>query len=161
MPESTLLHRARTRRSGRYFKFVRDHWHAGDTLYVHYGAQYGLVYYDECKCLRLSPAQTSRSLWPLKLVKGASSSHSQAAIALTPGVIFGRHFREPNARLYVGDMSRVEGRRRVWFLYSHLNESEKLVVEAMLRRLESLGERIDGIDRPGAHAYLYRLREPR
>jgi hypothetical protein len=37
-------------------------------------------------------------------------------------------------------------------------EGDELVVEAMLRRLGSLGKRIDGIDRPRAHAYLYGLR---
>jgi len=46
----------------------------------------------------------------------------------------------------------------VWFLYSHLNyEGEQLLIESMLRRLDSLGMRINGVDRPGAHAYLYRL----
>jgi hypothetical protein len=140
-------------------EFVRDHWRPGDTLYVHYGAQYGVVYYDECRCLGLSSPHTSRSLWPLKLVGGGSSPYSQAAIALTPDVVLGRYFGEAGPRPYVRDMSRVEGRRRVWFLYSHLNdEGEESVVEAMLRRLESLGKRIDGIDRPRAHAYLYRLR---
>jgi hypothetical protein len=142
-------------------EFVRDHWRPGDTLYVHYGAQYGLLYYDECGCLRLSPPHTSRSLWPLKLVEGRSSPYSQAAIALTPDVVLGRHFSEARPHPYTRDMSTFEGRRRVWFLYSHLNYGEEIVIEAMLRRLESLGKRIDGIDRPRAHAYLYRLREGR
>lgn len=139
-------------------EFVRDHWRPGDTLYVHYGAEYGLLYYDECRCLRLSPPHTSRSLWPLKRIAGGSSPYSQAAIALTPDVVLGRHFKEARSRPYIRDLSRVEGRRRVWFLYSHLNdEGEESVVEAMLRRLELLGKRTDGIDRPRAHAYLYRL----
>jgi hypothetical protein len=140
-------------------EFVRDHWHRGDTLYVHYGAQYALLYYEECKCLRLSLPPSRRSLWPLKPVHVVSRQYPQAAIPLTRHVILGKHFSEATPNLYLRDLDRVEGGRRVWFLYSHLNQGgEQVLVEAMLRRMESLGKRIDGIDRPRAHAYLYRLR---
>ena len=143
-------------------EFVRDHWRMGDTLYVHYGTQHALLYYDECRCLRLSPPHTSRSLWPMEPVHGVSSQNARAAISLTPDLILGRYFEGAKPGPYVSDLNRIEARGRVWFLYGHLNYAgEQSVIEAMLRRLNSLGKRISGIDRPKAHAYLYRLREPR
>jgi hypothetical protein len=142
-------------------EFVRDHWHPGDSLYVHYGAQYAFLYYDQCKCLGLSLPNTYRSLWPVKPVPGGSPQFSPAAVPLSPDLILGRQFGNATPGLYVRDLTRIEGRRRVWLLYSHLNSGDDLVVKAMLRRLDSIGKRINGIDRPDAHGYLYRLRKPR
>jgi hypothetical protein len=140
-------------------EFVRDHWRHGDTIYVHNASQYAMLYYEECKCLRLSLPHSRRSLWPLKPVQEAASRYSQAAIPLTSDVILGRRFANATAAPYIKDVSRVEGRGRVWFLYSHLSsEEEQRLIQSMLRRLNSLGVRIKGVDRPGAHAYLYRLR---
>jgi len=139
-------------------EFVRDHWRQGDALYVHYGAQPALVYYEQCQCVRLSSPNTDRPLWPLKRLQGGSSQFSQAAIALTPDVILGRSFSRTTGSPYVNDLRRVERHRRVWFIYSHLTfAGEENLVQAMLRRLDSLGTRIDGIDRKTAHAYLYVL----
>ena len=45
-------------------EFVRDHWRAGDALYVHYGAQHALLYYDECRCLSLTSPESNSDLWP-------------------------------------------------------------------------------------------------
>jgi hypothetical protein len=143
-------------------EFVRDQWRAGDSLYVHYGAQYAFLYYDECKCLNLSLGNTRRSLWPVKPVEEGSSQYSPAAVPLAPNVILGQHFREATPGLYIRDLKRIEGRQRFWFLYSHLNfEEDQLVLKAMLRHLDSIAKRINEIDQPDAHAYLYRLRKPR
>jgi hypothetical protein len=142
-------------------EFVRDHWHLGDSLYVHYGTQSAFVYYEECKCLRLAPPHTRTSLWPVKPIQGGSSQYSPAAVPLARGLILGRHFENATPALYITDLNRVEDRRRVWFLYSHLNNDDELLVKAMLRHLDAIGQRIDGIDRPDAHAYLYKLRKRR
>jgi hypothetical protein len=140
-------------------EFIREHWRAGDTLYVHYGAQHALLYYSECKCLRLTLPNSSRRLWPVQHLQGVSAQHAQAAVSLTPSLVLGRHFEGPSAEPFIKDLNRIQGRGRVWYLYSHLNyEGEQLVVDGMLRRLKSLGQRVDQIDRPHAHAYLFNLR---
>jgi hypothetical protein len=142
-------------------EFVRDHWHPGDVLYVHYGAKYAFLYYTECKCLRLSRPHGG-PLWPLRRLSGDRDQLAQAAVSLTPDLILGRHFGERRHR-YVDDLNRVKGRRRVWFLYSHLSyPGEQVFIQrALLGRLESLGTRINGIDRPRAHAYLFKLHSSR
>jgi hypothetical protein len=138
--------------------FVRDHWRRGDTLYVHYGAQYGLLYYEQCDCLRLTAPNDERDLWPLRPLRESRSQYAQAAIPLTPDVLLGRYFGS-DTRRYVEDLDRVRGRRRVWFLYSHVSsaQEESMIRDVVLPHMASLGERITGIDRTGAHAYLYEL----
>jgi hypothetical protein len=138
-------------------EFVRDHWQAGDTLYVQYGAQYALLYYDTCKCLRLSRPNGS-SLWPLKPLMGERTQFAQAATALAPDVVLGRYYGS-DTRRYVEDLDRVRNRGRVWFLYTHVSDEweRSLIRSSLLRHMALLGKRINGIDRIGAHAYLYAL----
>jgi hypothetical protein len=140
-------------------EFVRDHWRPGDTLYVHYGAQYALLYYEECGCLQLAKPHTTQDLWPLRPLRGENGQFDQAAAPLAPDVILGRYFGL-NAGQYVNDLKRIRGRRRVWFLYSHVNDEGdlKIVQQSLLRYMRSNGRRIEEIDRPGVHAYLYRMR---
>jgi hypothetical protein len=139
-------------------EFIRDHWHPGDTLYVHYGSQYALLYYEECKCLDLSRPNGRRDLWPLRPLQGDTNQWAQAGIPLASDVLVGRYFAG-DTRRYVEDLDRVRTRRRVWFLYSHYAEWERgIVQDALLGHLGVIGKRIEGIDRPGAHAYLYRIR---
>ena len=138
-------------------EFVRDHWRPGDTLYVHYGAQYALLYYEECHCLRLSTPGTGRDLWPLRALRGQRNQFGQAAVPLSSDVFIGRY--HGNRGQYLSDLDRVRRRHRVWFLYSHVSSDseESFIRDDLLRHLTSLGTRIGGIDRHGAHAYLYRL----
>jgi hypothetical protein len=138
--------------------FVRDHWRPGDTLYVHYGAQYALLYYEECNCLRLSAPGTGRGLWPLRALQGQRNQFDQAAVPLSSDVVIGRYHGFDKGQ-YVADLDRIRERHRVWFLYSHVSSGfeESFIRDGLLGHLALLGKRIGGIDRPGAHAYLYRL----
>lgn len=140
-------------------EFVRDHWRAGDTLYVHYGAQYALLYYEECNCLRLSvPQGGGHQLWPLRALTGQKNQFDQAAVPLTSDVVIGRYHGIDKGG-YLADLDRVRHRHRVWFLYSHVSSDleRSQIRDDLLGHLASFGTRINGIDRPGAHAYLYRL----
>jgi uncharacterized membrane protein len=139
-------------------EFVRDHSRPGDTLYVDYAAQYALLYYHRCHCLRFSAAHDSCDLWPLRPLHAGTSQFAQAAVPVTHDVLLGQYFGTDTNR-YVEDLDRVRGRRRVWFLYSHVSSAwhQSLIRDVLLRRMALLGERINGIDRPGAHAYLYQL----
>jgi hypothetical protein len=154
-----LVHPRTTEEIRPVLEFVRDHWRPGDVLYVHYNAQYAFLYYDICKCLRLSLPRSGRDLWPLEPLRGQRTTHGPAAIALAPDVVLGR-YHGGNSHLYIEELDRLRTHRRVWFLYSHVSsESERSLVKgALLPHMASLGNRINGIDRTGAHAYLYELR---
>jgi hypothetical protein len=139
-------------------EYVRRHWRQGDVLYVHFGAQYALLYYTECGCLDLTRPGTTRPLWPLHPLAGGATQESPAALSESPTVIVGRYLGD-TPRPYLADLDRVRHARRVWFLYTHLSGSGQVaVLDAMLRDLPRLGRRVGGIDRRGAHAYLFRLR---
>jgi Dolichyl-phosphate-mannose-protein mannosyltransferase len=140
-------------------EYVRDHWRAGDTLYVHNGAEYAFLYYKECKCVRLSPGKSSRQLWPLRPLEGANEQFAQPAVAVSHGVVLGRYFGTDYPR-YLTDLDRVRHRCSVWFLYSHVNSSaeDDFIRRKLLPHMAMLGMRVAGIDEPGAHAYLYKMR---
>jgi hypothetical protein len=137
--------------------FVRDHWHTGDTLYVHYEAQYALVYYDTCKCFRLSRPD-GRNLWRLEPLLNARAQFAPAATAGASDVVLGRYYGF-DTRRYIEDLDRVRNRRRVWFLYTHVSDERdrSIVRSSLLPHLAKLAKKIEAIDRKGAHAYLYEL----
>jgi hypothetical protein len=138
--------------------YVRKHWRAGDSMYVHYGAQYALLYYEECDCFGQG-ADDLRHVWPLRPIPRDGGDFPQAAVALTSAVVIGGHFGLRDRR-YVRDLDRVMDHKRVWFLYSHLSYDgeESFIKHKLLTRLRSWGDRVAGIDEPGAHAYLYRAK---
>ncbi len=136
--------------------FVRDHWRAGDTLYIHYGAQYAFLYYEECGCLRLTVR--GRALWPVRELAGRHQV-DQAVLSRTRALVVGRYYGS-HRREAVASLRKLMGRGRVWFLYSHVaNPAEASFIEhGLIGALDDMGVRLDGIDRHGAHAYLYDLK---
>ena len=133
-------------------EYVQGHWHPGDTLYVHNGAQYAFVYYEECRCMHLS-------LWPIRTLTGQHEQFAQAAVPLTRYLVLGKYFGTDYDR-YLTDLDRIRGRCNVWFMYSHANSAteEAFIRTKLLPYLDTLGTRDAGIDEPGAHAYRYRLK---
>jgi uncharacterized membrane protein len=139
-------------------EYVRNHWRAGDTLYVHYGAQYALLYYDECKCVRLTSDRSHRELWPLSPSPRGRGQYAQAAISPSSRIVVGRYFGVQE-QPYLKEIERLAGRGRVWFVYSQFSyPGEQAFIERkLLPRLAKLGRLITRIDEPGAHADLYDL----
>jgi hypothetical protein len=132
-------------------EFVRDHWKTGDTLYLDYKAQYAFLYYEECKCLRLT--HNGRELWPVRPLSG-SDFLAPAVDSRTAALVVVKDLRQYAMRL--------RGQRtgsRVWLLYSHLDNAKKEhPIEQMLSALDKRGVRLNSINRTRAHAYLYELR---
>jgi hypothetical protein len=64
----------------------------------------------------------------------------------------------PSDVTYVEDLNRVEARARMVPGQPLNFEGEQLLIQGMLRLLDSLGLPINGVDRTGAHAYLQGLR---
>ena len=55
---------------------------------------------------------------------------------------------------YVADLDRLRGRRRAWFVFSHLYKDEE---EFFLSYLDSRGRKVESFVRDGAGTYLYDL----
>ena len=125
----------------------------GDTLYVHYGAQYALVYYELCRCTEDRAQLNAR--WSFK----GRAGHKQFAPALTglsPNILVSP-YADGDLDRQLADLQRLPDGKRIWFLYTHVAGAaeEMFIRHRLIARLEEIGERIGGIDRPGAHAYLY------
>jgi hypothetical protein len=137
--------------------FIRDHWRTGDTIYVHYGAQYAFLYYNECDCVRLSGC-SDRRLWPVAAT-GGRDQYARAADSQSRHVLIGPYAGDDWPR-YQSDLDRLAGRGRVWFLYTHFTdpEEESFIEDELIGHLDEMGIRVNGIDKPRAHAYLYIMR---
>jgi hypothetical protein len=137
--------------------FVRDHWRTGDTIYVHYGAQYAFLFYEECDCLRLT-GHGGQGLWPIAAARGRDQ-YARAVDPQSRYVLIGPYAGDDWLR-YQSDLDRLAGRGRVWFLYTHFRdfEEESFIEDELIGYLDKMGTRVDAIDRPRAHAYLYIVR---
>lgn len=59
---------------------------------------------------------------------------------------------------FIADLNKLKGKKRVWFLFSHVaivNESNE--EEFFLRHLNKIGKKLDSQKAPGAAIYLYNL----
>jgi hypothetical protein len=137
--------------------FIRDHWRTGDTIYVHYGAQYAFLYYEECDCVRLT-GHGDRHLWPVAAT-GGREEYARAVDSQSRHVLIGPYAGDDWLR-YQSDLGRLAGRGRVWFLYTHFRDlaEESFIEDELIGHLDKMGTRVDGVDRPRAHAYLYIVR---
>jgi hypothetical protein len=137
-------------------EFVRDHWQAGDTLYLYPYAQYAFLYYERCGCLKLM--RNGHQLWPVRATSGPDEI-ARAVVSRTPALVVDDNHRY-DLQQYSADLRRLKGLHRVWFVYSHVAtpEEEQFVQHNLVTALNRMGPRLTGIDRHGAHAYLYEFR---
>ena len=137
-------------------QYVRDHWRAGDTLYVAAGSQDAFLYYERCKCLPLAKRGGSTALWPVRPLSGVSSQTAPPAASLTANLVLGGYYGV-NAAAYVGELDRLRERRRIWFVYSHLPDdwTTRFVRMTFLRQLALDHKLVAEVERHGAQAYLY------
>lgn len=64
-------------------------------------------------------------------------------------------FSEQQWKDFQRQFDRLKSGQRVWFVFSGLNKSEKMLVKP---RLDQIGQELDHCDQPGALAYLYQLK---
>jgi hypothetical protein len=130
--------------------YVSSHWEAGDTLYVFHSSQYALRYYLTCKdCRGLTARQ--RSIWPLRLAPGGPAQFSPALASGSRNVVIGSSGHD-EAQAYGSDVRKLEGRRRVWLLFTH---SFPLSLGQVVAPLNESGRQLDCATRGVAFACLY------
>jgi uncharacterized membrane protein len=136
--------------------YIRDQWRAGDVLYLNYATQYAFLYYMRCSCFS-ADAPDGRPLWPVAPGDGGVQEFAPAVRPLSASLVIAP--KVENVETSVADLDRLRGRRRVWFLYSHVsNDTERQVItDGILGRLDSMGRRVLEYSEVGAHAYLYSL----
>jgi hypothetical protein len=120
----------------------------GDTVFLHYAAQYPFAYYLTCNCAPAEVIQAWRDgLWPTRPIDGSPEQFSPVLFStemFRVGAFNGFHVATVGPEL-----AALEGRRRVWVLRSFLTaESRREYDELLERRSTRLaafgaGDRID------------------
>ncbi len=136
---------------------IRSAWKPGDVLYLYAAAQYPARYYAEVNGVnRSSPGRT---LWPV--VPAALPVASFAALRSTPPSLVVGQFTPGGGSTFVRDLTAVDGRRRVWFVFSHvvLVRGAQIVgnLDRYLSALDAAGQRRATFESGGALAVLYDL----
>jgi hypothetical protein len=137
--------------------YIRRHWRPGDALFVDRGARFALRYYLDCHCLSATETRGPGLAWHFGESRGG---HGRPPVPLRngdPNFVVGRLDVAPRA--VAKQLRGLEGRSRVWILYTHLNyPDEAQQIAATLRRLDRVDRRLASFGTVGADAYLYDLR---
>ncbi len=56
---------------------------------------------------------------------------------------------------YQQDLAKIQGHKRIWFLFSHVIRRNIAAKELLLQQLDTAGSRLDFFQRKGVEAYLY------
>jgi hypothetical protein len=140
-------------------EYIRRHWQAGDALFVDRGARFALRYYLDCDCLSATEVRGHGVAWRFGETPGGREPVPLRNV--DPSFVVGRLNVAPT--IFPTQLHGLEGRPRVWILYTHLSyATEALQVAATLGRLDRVDRRLAAFEAEGAHAYLYdlRLRSP-
>jgi Dolichyl-phosphate-mannose-protein mannosyltransferase len=134
---------------------LKREWRSGDTLFVYQNAQFALRWYDECRDCGVRPLPFGLRAAP----RGATSSDGSPAalVSSPPSVVVGRNtLTEAEAARTV---SALEGRSRVWLLFSHVagGHGDRDAEQLMIRALDGAGRRLDAWYEDDASLYLYDL----
>jgi hypothetical protein len=138
-------------------EYIRRHWQPGDALFVDREARFALRYYLDCKCLSAAEVRGRGLAWRFGESAGGHGRQPVPLRKIDPSFVVGRLNVLPTT--FAKQLHGLEGRPRVWILYTHLSyASEAFQIAETLGRLDRRDRRLSGFDTAGAHAYLYDLR---
>jgi hypothetical protein len=122
------------------------------------GARFALRYYLDCNCLRATEIRGPGRVWRFGESKGGHGRQPVPLREVDPSFVVGRlDVRRPAA--FAKQLHRLEGRPRVWILYTHVGSpGEEQRIASTLRTLDRTDRRLASFAAVGAHAYLYDLR---
>jgi hypothetical protein len=138
--------------------YVRSHWHRGDALFVDRGTRFALRYYLDCSCLDAAEVRGPGLTWRFGETSGGHGRQPMPLRDVDPRFVLGRlDVRTPGT--FANQLHGLEGRRRVWVLYTHSsNQSAAQRIAATVRTLARVDRRLASFEAVGAHVYLYDLR---
>jgi hypothetical protein len=130
----------------------------GDVLYLHAGSQYAARFYAEVDEVNRSSA--GNILWPV--VPTASTTRGAPALRSAPPALVVGQFQANGDSTFTRDLASLDGRPRVWFVFSHVVRFEPTGIVGDLDRhiaaLDAAGTRRATIRHGAAQALLYDLR---
>ncbi len=143
-------------------KYVKDNWHEGDIVYVHYFAQYPFEYYTK---FHPEPYRFSEADYIIGIAPRGWYRHwrrQEVSKYYTPDVPIKQSSIEI-LKIYTRDLDLLNGKNRVWILFSGTSNITKDGINEerfFVYHLESMGKRLDFFGEPGiSSVYLYDLSE--
>jgi dolichyl-phosphate-mannose-protein mannosyltransferase len=136
-----------------------ERWKPGDTLYVHYAAQYAFRYYAECDCLDSAVGSPAPPLsFADRPTIGPNLWHP-ALLSRQPSLVIGGRHRPGDTDSYLRELDQLADRQRVWILSSHWESDwEQEYLETLLpRRLEREGTKLASFTQGAGQLLLYDL----
>jgi Dolichyl-phosphate-mannose-protein mannosyltransferase len=137
---------------------LRVAWRPGDALYLHAGSQYAARFYAELDGVHRS--SSGETLWPL--LPTVSAARGGPALRSAPPVLFVGRFRPEEGSTFTRDLAFLDGRPRVWFVFSQVVRFQPGAIVNDLDRhiaaLDAAGTRRMTIQHGTARALLYDLR---
>lgn len=137
------------------FQYVQQHRQKTDTLYLYYWAEPAFRYYANFynfnyeDCHLINPIPTDQYIKEV--------DYFRQKLGLTPVAVNKTQcvlgVSEVFARAQA-DLAKLRGTGKVWFLFSHIGDSER---NLFLNYLDTLGTRLEEQLQPGASVYLYQL----
>jgi hypothetical protein len=136
---------------------LRAAWRPGDVLYLHAGSQYAARFYAEVDGVHRSSA--GETLWPV--VPTVSAARGGPALRSAPPMLLVERFRAADGSTFTRDLASLDGRPRVWFVFSQVVRFERNAIVTDLDRhiaaLDVAGTRRTTIQHGSARALLYDL----
>jgi hypothetical protein len=136
---------------------LRSVWQPGDVVYLYASVQYPARYYAEVDGVNRS--HTGDTLW--RVVPTAVPGVSDAALRSAPPTLVVGRFR-PGGSTFARDLAALDGRKRVWFVFSNVVrfESGEIVddLDRHIAALDAAGQRRATIRRGSTIAVLFDLR---
>jgi hypothetical protein len=138
---------------------MRAHWQPGDALFVDESTRFVVRYYLECRCLRAAEQHGSGLAWRFGASPGRDGHAPEPLLSVPPRFVVGA-LAVPSFDALARQLGPLQGRRRVWILYSHLSSpsADGRAIRTVLRELDRRAKRLAGFDGVGVNAYLYDLR---
>jgi hypothetical protein len=136
---------------------------AGDTVFVYYTAQYALAYYLDCRCAgRDFEKARASGMWAEQRGPGGSEAYSSALLSVPPRLVIPR-FRGSSPLNYVSDFDALRGRKRVWFLFSNIDDLRRstLLDELSKRGTLKSSFKVGRTNQAVVDVYLFDMRRER
>jgi hypothetical protein len=138
-------------------EYIRSVWRPGDVLYLYASSQYPARYYAEVDGVNRS--STGETLWPVVPTSGTSDT-APALRSAPPNLIVGR-FQPDGGSTFGRDLTVLDGRKRVWFVFGHVVRFEGgdfvNALDRYVAALDAAGQRRATIRRGTSLGVLYDL----
>ncbi|MFE4104661.1 hypothetical protein [Almyronema epifaneia] len=131
--------------------YLKNHWQAGDTLYVYYAAQHAFRYYAKQYGFDFAT--------PRRPTGNYSGEWFEPALVSNPPQLIVGSVTRYERDAFAADLRQLRQYPRVWLLFSHVRDRRSSIDEetVLLSLLSSAGQEVDSFHSLEAAVYLFNM----